>query len=76
LDNARELVILFFVASEEEMANRRANSVRVPRPTFRQRPKAPVKNVPPTRRPDNDSETEVLYDLLDYLAEDEDALAA
>lgn len=58
------------------MANRRANTVRVPRTTFRQRAKAPVKNVPPTKRPETEDEMEVLYDLLDHLADDEDALAA
>jgi hypothetical protein len=54
------------------MANRRVNSVRLPRQTFRSRPKAPVKNVPPTKRPGDDMETKVLYDLIDYLFEEED----
>lgn len=54
------------------MANRRVNSMRLPRQTFRSRPKAPVKNVPPTRRPGDDVETKVLYDLIDYLFEEDD----
>ena len=59
------------------MTKRRAFSFRHPKLTYRRRPKALVKNVPETRRPEDIVDADLLYDLLDFLADEENiALAA